>query len=660
MKKLLSGILATSLVFSLSSTAFAAVSRPVIDIDHSGYITEDGVVDINNPVYKVQGGKTVYFPFFSGSDGTIESLKKIVADKKAAFETAKTALATATTAKDAAEAKLSKLQADYNAAKAAYDKAVGNTRATTPTLEQLQTALKNAQAELATKVAQIGVIEKDINDSLDEVKALEKAVTDAKALVDAHISLMKSFPFVSADAIKDLTDDDLKAMTDLYATEITSLGGTVATASTTEIKTSYDPLPTVDGYTAMSKEDKVTTLNKLLVDLKAKKNLYNSKMTARDTTKPNLDKSIADATQVKTNLETEKATLTQAVNEAKAAVEAHDDAKALKSAMDAAKATLDTYSQSAEYKTAKDNFAKAEAAKNNAETDLKTAETNLSTAQAKNYKYVNEADAVSRTSITSRWETGKQYVAKTSIIKKKTNHDTTNLAEKYAYFVALETKPTGSTTDKELIGEIRLRRSGTDSFDLTLNVGMELGYSKAEQESVIGTKEQMFEVGAGFAGVSDDVLEFEADDYSRFEVNTIGQGKLVLSMDTEYDSKIANAFPSANINFWNGNYGSFNRIGKLYLNNGSETKGYVYAIGKDGKLSTPKHTYDTYEDAYVIDTRVLGRYMVSDKKLDINKYNAGIDKDDSSSSGGSGSSSGGSSSGGGNTGKPNPPTGTMA
>lgn len=660
MKKLLSGILATSLVFSLSSTAFAAVSRPVIDIDHSGYITEDGVVDINNPVYKVQGGKTVYFPFFSGSDGTIESLKKIVADKKIAFETAKTALATATTAKDAAEAKLSKLQADYNAAKAAYDKAVGNTRATTPTLEQLQTALKTAQDNLAAKVAEIALKEKEINGLLDQVNALEKAVTDAKALVDTHISLMKSLPFVSADAIKDLTGDALDTkLTELYTAEITRLGGTVATVSTTEIRTSYDPLPTVDGYTAMSDTDKVTTLNKLLVDLPAKKALYNDKKATRDTTKPALDASITAATQAKTALETEKVTLTQAVNEAKAAVEAHDDAKALKSAMDTAKATLDTYSQSAEYKDAKDNFTKAEAAKNNAEKDLKTAETNLSTAQSKNYKYVNEADAVSRTSITSRWETGKQYVAKTSIIKKKTNHDTTNLAEKYAYFVALETKPTGSTTDKELIGEIRLRRSGTDSFDLTLNVGMELGYSMAEQESVIGKKEQMFEVGAGFAGVSDDVLEFEADDYSRFEVNTIGQGKLVLSMDTEYDSKIANAFPSANINFWNGNYGSFNRIGKLYLNNGSETKGYVYAIGKDGKLSAPKHTYDTYEDAYVIDTRVLGRYMVSDKKLDINKYNAGIDKDDSSSSGGSGSS-GGSSSGGGNTGKPNPPTGTMA
>lgn len=653
MKRIMSSILATGLVLGLSANAFAVVKRPVIDIDQNGYVTVDGVVNLDDAINKVQGGKTVYFPLLSGESSDIAALKAALNTKKAELQSAEATLQTALANKNIVDAELKKLQSAYDQALAAYNAAIGNTKQATPTLEQLQQQLKTAKDNLAAKESEITAKQKEIDEKQVIVTNLTAELKSATDILKAHVDFMESFEFVKNDAdFGKLTGEDrAKKLNELFHKAIVDLGGTVTTIATTELKTTFDPLFTMEEYNKLDNVGKAAKLNSLLADLPQKKAVVADK-----TPKLDEEKKAFEVLQTSlTDLKNEKIVLEKAVADAQKALESNGDVTEMKAKVDAAEKALNDYKNGDAYKNAINAHNTALAAVDTAKAAVKTAEDNLSKAQATSYKYVNESDAVSRTSITSRWEIGKQYVGKTNIIKKKTNYSYSDISEKYAYFVALETKPTNSTSDKELVGEIRLRKTGTDAFDLTLNVGMELGYSQPEQDSVIGTSEQVFEVGAGFTGDYDDVLEFEADPYSRFEVNTTNQDRIVLSMDCKYDSDIAAAFPTANIDFWNGNYATFYRMGKLYLNHNDSGDGYLYSIGKDGKLSTQKYTFDKYEDCYVIDTRVLGRYMISDKKLDITKYNAAIDKENGSSS----SSSSSSSSNNGNV-KPNPPTGAIA
>ena len=99
----------------------------------------------------------------------------------------------------------------------------------------------------------------------------------------------------------------------------------------------------------------------------------------------------------------------------------------------------------------------------------------------------------------------------------------------------------------------------------------------------------------------------------RFVVNTLGQDRIVINTDVEYNEGIEGIAPDANYVYFNSNNATFNRLGDLYLN-ANETD-IVYKVNNDGTLTKLNPKYDDYEEAFVIRTRVIGNYIIAEEEL---------------------------------------------
>lgn len=238
--------------------------------------------------------------------------------------------------------------------------------------------------------------------------------------------------------------------------------------------------------------------------------------------------------------------------------------------------------------------------------------------------YVYESEAAGNIKISKKWEEGSSYVKNVEIVKKKVMDptDAKLYSGSYVYFLAIEIKDSTSTADREVYGEITIKQSGKkDKYDdldsLSVDIAFEVGYSSAssrDSDGEIPKTPATFKAGSGFEYDSEFEFSFAAASDCWFVVNTNGQGKIVLGFDVDYDDDIADDYPDADLYFFNGNYATFNRTGTLYL--GSDDPDlYVYSISSSGQLSKLSADYDDDEEAYVITTRTLGRYVLSDTKL---------------------------------------------
>ncbi|HWP52150.1 MAG TPA: hypothetical protein VN626_10690 [Clostridia bacterium] len=269
---------------------------------------------------------------------------------------------------------------------------------------------------------------------------------------------------------------------------------------------------------------------------------------------------------------------------------------------------------------------------------VETTDTTYKNAQTNAYTFVYEPDAIDNVKITKKWEESGTYASSVEVVKKRvqsTIKGATTSSMQSIYFLAIKIKSGSSTQDRDLLGKVTLKKSGTNGYEVTTDITLELGYSSAsDSDGEIPKTPKTFKEGSGFDAESNYVFTFAADSDSRFEVSTVGQGSIVLGFDTEYDEDIEDDYPDAILEFFNGNYASFNRTGRLYLGTTNDD-GYVYEISKTGVLTRISPDYDDSEDAYVITTRTLGRYVISDTKLKITSSSSS-----SSSSTGSGSGSG--------------------
>jgi hypothetical protein len=258
------------------------------------------------------------------------------------------------------------------------------------------------------------------------------------------------------------------------------------------------------------------------------------------------------------------------------------------------------------------------------------------------YPYVYEtASRASNARIKSTWELSKSLVKNVSIVKRRaigtsaeTGYNISNAQStmRYIYFVAITIEKRSTASDADLHGVISLKRSGTPSYDCELDVSMSIGYEYAD-DSIIEIDPLLFKEGYGFYGDDEEQFDFECDADSYFIVNTLSQGKIVLAADTKFDYDIAELYPKANLDFFNGNGASFNKIGELYLS--ADEDSYLYYVksnGDLGELSKSQYEYDDYEEAFVIKTRTLGRYVISDVKLKLVSTDSGSDSDSDSGS----------------------------
>ncbi len=261
------------------------------------------------------------------------------------------------------------------------------------------------------------------------------------------------------------------------------------------------------------------------------------------------------------------------------------------------------------------------------------------TAAKDQYIYVYEQDATKSIKISKKWEEGGSYVSDVDVVRKRVRSDINATGSmQYIYFLAIKIKSSTSTQDRDLFGTVTLKKSGSNGFEVSTDISLEIGYSSASDtdvgEGVIPKTPATFKKGDGFDEDDEFEFEFEADGDSYFMVDTRGQGSIVLGFDTEYDEDISDEYPDADLWFYNGNYASFNRVGDLFLSYPNDD-GYVYEISKSGDLTRISPDYDEYEDAYRIRTRTLGRYVISDTRLSVTSRPSS-----SSSSSGSGTGTG--------------------
>ncbi len=638
MKRIFAVVLAVVMILPLSLTALAAttVTYPVGGLSSVGFLADDdGVVDLDTPVTSktpVSYGKTVYYPLLNtGSEGAAAGDEELEKAQKA-LEAAQKAYDDAVEAYDNAAAAAKDAKAAYEEAEKALkgntselfakaETALNEYNTAKKTLEDAQKKLNDAKSALSSK-------QSDLKAAQNQKAALDK-LTDA--VIESRIASRFPKPATATDIpkanIPSSVFPETTAVGSAYTISLTNV--TLAQAKT-QIRAKVDAAAKACDSKINSAQSAVDNAQKAIDnaqdDVKTKTTAFNSKKKPLQNRLDVINNLFSPALTL--NAETVTASelaaakkktpnssdLTAARDKAKAASEAADKAEAsAKSTMEAKKKALD------EAQAAYDEASKA---------------------ADDNYRFVTESSAVSSAKVTTSWSSGKKYIKGASIVRKTAystvyslNGSTKSLggSTNKIYFVAIETQASGTKHESnDADGTIKVKKSGSNGFSIENDVSLWLEYQYADNSGVIPKNPTLFDQDDGFDTDEEYTFYFEDDDDSYFVVNTKHQKEILLAFDTEYDDKIADRVeksnPEADLDFYNGNYARFNRTGKLYLSY-PDKKGYVYAISSSGNITQVTNAkYDSSEEAFVISTNVLGRYMISNEKLKI------VDEGDSSSS----------------------------
>ena len=225
-------------------------------------------------------------------------------------------------------------------------------------------------------------------------------------------------------------------------------------------------------------------------------------------------------------------------------------------------------------------------------------------------------------------------------------------ATSYKYLAAIKLKSSYSTKKLDLLGSVKVvkKTSGNHDDISSKDINAVVGYDSVSAGDSMSIDNDAPVVD--FEGIEDEI-EILFSNTASFTVNAKGQGDLYLGYSVKPITSVIDQNEEANIDFISfPAKPSFNRMGqlRLFASEGS----YVYEMGTNG-LKKVEATYDEDYEAYVIETRTLGSYVIADRELKYTVDNTDTEGDNSSSSNGSSS---GSTENGGSTGKPsNPNTG---
>ena len=236
----------------------------------------------------------------------------------------------------------------------------------------------------------------------------------------------------------------------------------------------------------------------------------------------------------------------------------------------------------------------------------------------------------------------------------------TNTQPQYEYWVKIATKDSATTKDIDVVGSIwvgtskssaKKEKDGSEDkfradFTLTNSNPGNNNYDKATDYVSVepGTRAVV-----SFADDASDEFEVEFGDDARFVFNARGQSKLNLAYNTKYNKDFAYDYDDANIDFltFEGEP-TTNRTGTLYIY--ADEDSYIYEVTSKGAKKINGAYYDDDEEAWVIRTRNLTSYAISDKKLKtVNQTNNSSSSNSSNKLDSSNNKPG--------NGKPNPDTG---
>ena len=215
------------------------------------------------------------------------------------------------------------------------------------------------------------------------------------------------------------------------------------------------------------------------------------------------------------------------------------------------------------------------------------------------------------------------------------------VAGSYGVYLKVVLPENETVSNKDLIGTIGLGDTRTEAKNATghalANVVVTYGRDKTnvagnvDIKSFEGDFPPEFETKGAVVDFDDvrDEIEINFNDLALFTVDVTGQGKLDLRFTTDFDSEIADLDKSANMDFitFKGEP-HFNKNGILHIYADDDT--FLYQV-VDGKLKAVKAEYKEDYEAWELKTRTLGRYVISDKELDLDEVNTEVeDKNESS------------------------------
>lgn len=235
------------------------------------------------------------------------------------------------------------------------------------------------------------------------------------------------------------------------------------------------------------------------------------------------------------------------------------------------------------------------------------------------------------------------------------SYDGYNTESGYAYWVKISTKESTGTKDIDLVGDISIGRTKSSAKGNEVTLGVTLtntdnankgDYTDREDDVYIEPGERAV---VSFADDASDEFTVEFGDDAYFVFNARGQGKLNLAYNTKYNKDFAYDYDDANIDFINfEGEPTTNRTGTLYIY--ADEDSYIYEVTSKGAKKINGAYYDDDEEAWVIRTRNLTSYAISDKKLKtVDQMNNGSSSNSSNKPDSSNNKPG--------NGKPNPDTG---
>ena len=203
----------------------------------------------------------------------------------------------------------------------------------------------------------------------------------------------------------------------------------------------------------------------------------------------------------------------------------------------------------------------------------------------------------------------------------------------YRYSVVVTVPENDTNKAIDLEGKIMVGRTKNAAEDAIYG-SFDLGVTYAPAAEVVKTYEGET-LEAGKTGIykfdsEDGEIDIEFGDQAIFTVDVTGQGKLNLAWSTSFDGEIADKDKSANMDFitFKGEP-SFNKNGTLYIY--ADKDSFLYQV-VDGELKAVDADYDEDYEAWKLTTRTLGRYVISDKELDLDEINTVEDDKDNTSS----------------------------
>lgn len=115
---------------------------------------------------------------------------------------------------------------------------------------------------------------------------------------------------------------------------------------------------------------------------------------------------------------------------------------------------------------------------------------------------------------------------------------------------------------------------------------------------------------------SDWEFTFEVFSDATFTVDTEGQDDLTLGANCDYDDVLLDRYPEASLLFFNGNGDYFHHYGDLFLP--AEEGSYIYR-NIDRTLYDIGAVYNEEEGGFLLHTRNLSQYVISDRNLEAEK-----------------------------------------